>query len=241
MSSQIDRPWASDPTWGQLISAEARGLFELLGRVCFTRRLWDAPRPPSDTPRRLQTAPWKPPRHPQDASKSSSTRTYMHVLLWLRNMTVFLLVCITYHEHSKYKKTSKTIGFYSMFALSSVLTLAYIYILIVPWPTLVFTSKIIQKWCPRRLQLVRKQITNTTWAPTGKKSRQGRPKKPLRRLQDTPGRLQDGSKRPPGRLQDGLKPLRNRARFLSRFRDFQKTLKNAPRHLQDMSRTPLKP
>ena len=139
------------------------------------------------------------------------------------------------------KKHPKPLFFDSMIALSSVLTLAYIYILIVPWPTLVFTSKIIQKWCPRRLQLVRKQITNRTWAPTGKKSRQGRPKRPLRRLQDTPGRLQDGSRRPPGRRQDGLKPLRNRARFLSRFRDSKMTSKNAPRGLQDTFRTLLRP
>ena len=120
---------------------------------------------------------------------------------------------------------SKTIGFYSMFALSSVLTLAYISILIVPWPTLGFASKIIQKWCPRRLQLVRKQITNTTW-------RQGRPKKPPRRLQDAPGRLQDSSKTPPGRLQDGLKPFWKRTRFLSCFRDPKIASKNVPKGLQ---------
>ena len=121
---------------------------------------------------------------------------------------------------------SKTSGFYSMFALSSFLTLAYISILIVPWPTLVFTSKIIQKWCPRRLQLVRKQITNTTWAPTGKKSRQGRPRKPSRRLQDVPGRLQDGSKTAWNRFE--IEPA---APTCKKYR--QGRPKKPPRRLQD--------
>ena len=135
----------------------------------------------------------------------------------------------------------KTMGFYDMFALTPVLTLAYIHILIVPWPTLVFTSKIIQKWCPRRLQLVQKLITKTIWLPNVKKSCQRRPKRPPGGLQVAPGRLQDGSKTPPGRLQDGLKPLRNRARFLSCFRDpkmtSKKALKRPPRHVQNVSRT----
>ena len=143
---------------------------------------------------------------------------------------------------------SKTNGFYSMFALSSFLTLAYISILIVPWPTLVFTSKIIQKWCPRRLQLVRKQITNTTWTPTGKKTRQGRPKKRPRRLHDAPGNLRDASKRAPERIQDALKPFRNRARFLSCVRDPkitsktpQEASKTCLEHFQDHSNSKTRP
>ena len=138
-------------------------------------------------------------------------------------------------------KSSKTVGFYNIFALTPFLTFAYIHILIVPWPKLVFTSKIIQKWCPRQLQLVRKQITNTIWLPTGKKCRQRRPKRLPRRLHDAPGRLQDTSKTPPRRVQDGLQPLRKRARFVSRSRDPKITSNNAPRDLQDTSRTHPRP
>ena len=128
-----------------------------------------------------------------------------------------------------------------MFALAPVLTLASIHILIGLRLTLVRTSKIIQKWCPRRLQRVRKLSTNTTGLPTGKKSRPGRRKMPPRCFQGAPGRLQDASKTPPGWVKDGFKPLRDRARFLSRFRDPKMISKNVPRDLQDTSRTLLRP
>ena len=79
------------------------------------------------------------------------------------------------------------------------------------------------KTAPTRSKTDHEYDTVSNWQKTG----QARPKKPPRRFQNVPGRLQEGSKTPLGRVQDGLKPFRNGARFLSRFPDPEIISKNA--------------
>ena len=285
MSSQIDRPWASGWTWGELIPTDFGGLFELRGCVCFARRLRHAPRRPTPTHTTIshtsrihnthtrhshththltslslhhphshvtfahtqhahniihktpQDASRPPPGCLQDTSKTSAHRLQLeNICLSCFDCVVlqFLYDCVSHNMSTRSITMSSTNDVYSVCTLATVLTLANIHIPIVAWPGLVFTSIVIQKWCPCRLELVRKHIINTVWLPNGKRTRQSRPKMPPRRLQDAQGRHQDASKTPPRHLQDGFKSLRNRACFLPRFRDPIMTSKHAPRGIQDI-------
>ena len=90
--------------------------------------LHDAPDTRHDLSQTPQDAFRPPPGGIQDTSKTPPNRPQLeHICMSCFDCVIcqfLLLVCITYHEHSQYRKTCKTIGFYSMFALSSVLTLA---------------------------------------------------------------------------------------------------------------------
>ena len=131
-----------------------------------------------------------------------------------------------------------------MFTLSSVLTLAYISILIVPWPTLVFTLKSLKN----DVQDGSNSFENRSRIRYGVQM-------PKKIAEDAPRELQDGSKTPPrrprtppGRLQEASRTAPRRPQTASKSspllislsrpqNDLKKRPKRPPRHVQNASKT----
>ena len=139
----------------------------------------------------------------------------------------------------KVKKSTKTIGFYSVPGLAAIETFASIHIQIFIWCVLVFAWKMMKNEVQEGL----KSYENRSWVQNRFQRRKKIVKGAPRSLQDGSMAPQDEPRTRPRRLQDASKTASNR--FLSEVASYiafwtsKSTLKWSPKALQDASRTHL--